>query len=188
MDRRTLIKLGGALALGGGFARAFAQDKPKNYTNKMNLEVDYVPSRPEVVEAMLKLANVKAGEKLYDLGCGDGRIVITAAQKYGLTGVGIDIDPDRVAEARENARKAGVADRVKIEQGDVFKANFGDADVVALYLRRDYNQKLRPRLIEQLKPGTRIVSHEHDFGTDWTPEKHVKVGTVDVFLWTVPAK
>ena len=188
MDRRTLIKLGGVLALGGGFARAFAQDKPKNYTNKMNLEVDYVPSRPEVVEAMLKLANVKAGEKLYDLGCGDGRIVITAAQKYGLTGVGIDIDPDRVAEARENARKAGVADRVKIEQGDVFKANFGDADVVALYLRRDYNQKLRPRLIDQLKPGTRIVSHEHDFGADWTPEKHVKVGTVDVFLWTVPAK
>jgi hypothetical protein len=77
---------------------------------------------------------------------------------------------------------------VKIEQGDVFKANFADADVVALYLRRDYNQKLRPRLLEQLKPGTRIVSHEHDFGNDWAPEKHLKVGKVDVFLWTVPAK
>jgi len=188
MNRRTLVKLGGALALATALAPALAQDKPQNYTNKMNLEVDYIPSRPEVVEAMLKLANVKAGEKLYDLGCGDGRIVITAAKQYGLTGVGIDIDPDRVAEARENAKKAGVADRVKIEQGDVFKANFADADVVALYLRRDYNQKLRPRLLEQLKPGTRIVSHEHDFGNDWIPEKHLKVGNVDVFLWTVPAK
>lgn len=187
MDRRTLIGIGAALALAAG-AGAWAQDKPKDYTNRMNLEVDYIPSRPEVVDAMLKLANVKAGEKIYDLGCGDGRIVITAAKQYGLTGVGIDIDPDRVAQARENAKKAGVADRVKIEQGDVFKAQFADADVVALYLRRDYNQKLRPRLLEQLRPGTRIVSHEHDFGADWPPEKHLKVGNVDVFLWTVPAK
>ena len=118
---------------------------------------------------MLKMAKVKKTDIVYDLGCGDGRIVIAAAKKFGAHGVGIDIDPDRITEARENARKAGVADRVKFVQGDLFQADFHDATVVALFLKWNYNRKLRPRLWEQLKPGTPVVSHEHDFGEDWPP-------------------
>ncbi|MCL4800562.1 MAG: methyltransferase domain-containing protein [Burkholderiales bacterium] len=154
----------------------------------MQLEVDFVPSEPEVVEAMLALADVRAGDMVYDLGCGDGRIVITAARKYGARGVGIDIDPARIAEANENAKRARVADKVRFRQGDVFAADFHDATVVTLFLRTDYNRKLRPRLLAQLKPGTRIVSHEHDFAEDWPPEKTVRVAGKPVHRWTVPER
>ncbi|MCC6611228.1 MAG: class I SAM-dependent methyltransferase [Burkholderiales bacterium] len=184
MSRRSVLKLAGVLALAGLAPRALAQAGKSH----LDLEVDFVPSEPEVVEAMLKLAGVKPGDVVYDLGCGDGRIVITAARQYGATGVGIDIDPERIAEAKENAKKARVGDKVKFRQGDVFEADFHDATVVTLFLRTDYNRKLRPRLLAQLKPGTRIVSHEHDFAEDWPPEKTVRVAGTTVFRWTIPAK
>jgi SAM-dependent methyltransferase len=150
-------------------------------------DVHYEPSSPEVVIAMLKLADVHEGDRVYDLGCGDGRIVITAAQKFGARGVGIDIDPQRIQEATENARKAGVTRRVKFRNEDLFESDIRKATVVALYLFPWVNLKLRPKLLAELKPGTRIVSHSHDMG-DWPPEKMVEVNGERIYYWTIPAK
>ena len=155
------------------------------------LDVPYVPTKEPIVERMLRMAKVKPGDVLYDLGCGDGRIVIAAAKRFGIRGVGIDIDPQRIAEAEENARKAGVADRVKFIQGDLFEADIHDATVVTLYLLPEVNLKLRPRLLSDLKPGSRIVSHNYDMG-DWKPEQTAKL-TVDgtehvVYAWTIPKR
>ena len=150
------------------------------------LDVPYVPTDEAVVEEMLKMADVKKTDTLYDLGCGDGRIVITAAQKFGTRGVGIDIDPQRIAEARANAEKAGVSDKVKFIEQDLFKSDFGDATVVTLYLLPSINLKLRPKLW-QLKPGTRVVSHSFDMG-DWKPEKQSDVNGDPLYFWTIPAK
>ena len=147
-------------------------------------DVIYVPTPYEVVDEMLKLANVKKGDVLYDLGSGDGRIVITAAQKHGARGVGVDIDPERIREARENARKAGVADRVEFRQGDLFKADISQATVVTLYLLPSLNLKLMPKLMKELKPGTRIVSHQF-WIPGWPADKQIKVDNVEIFLMTV---
>ena len=149
-------------------------------------DVRYEPSTPEIVNAMLKLANVKRGDVVYDLGCGDGRVVIAAAQKYEARGVGIDIDPQRIKEAQENARKAGVTRRVKFLNQDLFEADIKDATVVMLYLLPWVNLRLRPKLWSDLKPGTRVVSHSHDMG-DWKPEKEVQAGGDTVYYWTIPA-
>jgi ribosomal protein L11 methylase PrmA len=138
-----------------------------------------------VVEAMLRLADVRPGDVVYDLGCGDGRIVIGAAQR-GARGVGVDIDPERVREARANARAAGVEDRVEIREGDLFETDVSDATVVMLFLQPEANLRLRPRLLAQLRPGARIVSHFHDMG-DWTPRARITVSGRNVYLWTVPA-
>ena len=154
---------------------------------KPELDVPYVPTRQEVVNGMLKLANVTKNDVIYDLGCGDGRIVITAAKDYGATGTGVDIDPQRIKEAKENARAAGVSNKVKFVQGDLFEMDFRDATVVMLYLLPSVNMKLRPILLEQLKPGTRIVSHAFDMG-DWKPEKTEKVDGSTLYFWTVPEK
>ncbi|RPH61541.1 MAG: class I SAM-dependent methyltransferase [Acidobacteria bacterium] len=150
-------------------------------------DVIYVPTPPEVVEAMLKVANVKAGDVVYDLGCGDGRIVVTAAQKYGARGIGIDIDPQRIKEANENVQKAGVGDRVKIMQADLFEVNISEATVVTLYLLPSLNVKLMPKLMKELKPGTRIVSHAFDMG-DWKPEQTLNVDGRTVYYWTIPKR
>jgi predicted RNA methylase len=150
-------------------------------------DVVYVPTPPEVVEEMLQLANVKSNDLVYDLGSGDGRIVIAAAQKRGARGIGIDIDPERIQEANENARKAGVSDRVQFRQQDLFETDFSNATVVTLYLLPELNVKLRPKLLSQLKPGTRIVSHAFDMG-DWKPDKVVQVGDRTVYYWVVPEK
>jgi len=151
-------------------------------------DVVYVPTPTAVVDAMLKIANVKKGDVLYDLGSGDGRIVITAAKEYGIErGVGIDINPQRIAEANENAQKAGVTDRVKFINEDLFETDFSDATVVALYLLPELNLKLRPKLLSTLKPGTRIVSHAFNMG-DWQPEKTITVNGSNVYFWTIPAK
>jgi SAM-dependent methyltransferase len=150
------------------------------------LDVPYVPTSPEVVDAMLKLANVKKGDVVYDLGCGDGRIVVAAARDYGATGVGVDIDPQRIREANENARAAGVTGKVKFIQGDLFKTDFSKATVVTMYLFPEVNLKLRPKILA-MKPGTRIVSHAFDMG-DWEPEQTIRVGSSTIYLWTVPAK
>ncbi len=149
-------------------------------------DVPYVPTRQELVEQMLKLAGVKKGDTVYDLGCGDGRIVITAAQKFGAHGVGVDIDPERIKEANENAKKAGVTDRVKFVQANLFDADIRPATVVTLYLLPSVNLKLRPKLLKDLKPGTRIVSNSFDMG-DWKPDKTLDFNGRNLYLWIVPA-
>ena len=147
-------------------------------------DVIYVATPPDVVDAMLKVANVKPTDLVYDLGCGDGRIVITAAQGYGARGVGIDIDPQRIKEATANAQLAGVSDKVRFIQADLFEANISEATVVMLYLLPSLNEKLRPKLMKELKPGTRIVSHAFEIG-DWKPEKELNVNGRRVYMWTI---
>lgn len=165
------------------------QPTPATQPPEREPDVPYVPTPEPVVAEMLRLANVKKGDVIYDLGCGDGRIVITAAQKYGTRGVGIDINPERIAEAKANAKKAGVTNLVEFRQQDLFKTKFGEATVVTLYLLPDINVKLRPQLLKQLKPGTRIVSHDFDMG-EWKPDKTVQVQGPNrqhtLYLWTVP--
>ena len=152
-------------------------------------EVPYVPTDDRVVAEMLAVANVGKDDVLYDLGSGDGRIVITAALKFGTRGVGVDIDPERVKEANENAAKAGVADRVRFVQQDLFQTDIRDATVVTLYLLPAVNMRLRPKLLKDLKPGTRVVSHNYDMG-DWAPLKTIIVNLPEdahtVYYWIVP--
>jgi SAM-dependent methyltransferase len=149
-------------------------------------DVIFVPTRELVIEAMLKAAKVGPNDVVYDLGCGDGRIVVAAA-KIGARAVGIDIDPQRIKEANENAAKSGVTGKVQFRQEDLFQADIREATVVTLYLLPSLNVKLRPRLMEQLKPGTRIVSHDFDMG-DWAPEETIAVDGKTVYLWTIPKK
>jgi SAM-dependent methyltransferase len=149
------------------------------------LDVPYVPTPQEVVDKMLEMANVKPGDVVYDLGCGDGRIVITAAQRHGARGVGVDLDPERITEARANARKAGVADRVAFRVEDLFRTDIRDASVVTLYLLPEVNQRLKPRLQKELTPGTRIVSHSFSMGDDWPPEKTEHVSGSTLYYWTI---
>lgn len=150
-------------------------------------DVRYEPTPHQVVRAMLKLAGVRQEDVVYDLGSGDGRIPITAARIYGARGVGIDIDPKRIAEANANARSAAVANRVSFRNEDLFEADFSDATVVALFLYPDLNLKLRPKLLRELRPGTRIVSYYHDMG-DWKPERTVPTSKANIYLWTIPAR
>jgi tRNA A58 N-methylase Trm61 len=150
-------------------------------------DVIYVPTPQQVVDEMLKIAGVKDGDVLYDLGSGDGRIPVTAAKRFGIRAVGIDIDPDRIKEARANAKKNGVEKLVTFRNQDLFKASFKEATVVTLYLLPDLNVKLRPRLWKELKPGTRIVSHQFDMG-DWKPEKTVQLEGRTIYFWTIPAR
>jgi hypothetical protein len=156
-----------------------------------SLDVPYVPTPPEVVARMLAMANVKRNDVLYDLGSGDGRILITAAKRYGSRGVGYEIDPKRIQEANENARLAGVLDRVRFIKQDLFEADLSEATVVTLYLLPQVNLKLRPKLLRELKPGTRIVSHNYGMG-DWDPIKTERLKTARsehlVFYWVVPEK
>ncbi len=160
---------------------SLAQPAPKRQP-----DVRYEPSSPEIVRRMLELGGVKKGDILYDLGCGDGRIVIAAAKEIGVRGVGIDIDPQRIAEAEANAKAAGVTKLVKFRVDDLFEADVREASVVTLYLWPWINLKLRPILLKQLKPGSRIVSHYHDMG-DWAPEKQIEVEGHQIYMWTVPA-
>lgn len=152
-----------------------------------DLDVIYVPTREPVMDAMLRLAEVDSSDIVYDLGCGDGRIVIAAAQRFGATGVGIDLDPQRIKEATQNAVEAGVTDKVKFIEGDLFDSDFSDASVVTLYLLTELNERLKPMLLDQLKPGTKVVSHAFSMG-DWKPEKQEEVDGTTVYLWTIPEK
>jgi Methyltransferase domain len=154
------------------------------------LDVPYVPTPEPVVAQMLKMAKIRRGDVVYDLGSGDGRIVITAARQFGTRGVGFDIDPARIREANDNAEKAGVSDKVTFVQEDIFKADIRPATVVTLYLLPDINLKLRPKLLRDLRPGTRVVSHNYDMG-DWKPLETARL-TVSgsehtVYFWVVPA-
>jgi SAM-dependent methyltransferase len=187
--RRTFLALCAILPF--ATAAAFAQTPQP----RKPLDVPYVPTTEEAVNAMLKLADVKSTDIVYDLGCGDGRIVVTAAKNFGARGVGIDIDPQRIAEAKANAQRAGVEKQVRFEENDLFEANFKEATVVTLFLLSSVNLKLRPKLLAELKPGTRIVSNTFDMG-DWKPLKEETVpGSEDdaflshrLYLWIVPEK
>jgi precorrin-6B methylase 2 len=154
-------------------------------------DVHYEPTPPDVVEVMLRLAEVKPGDVVYDLGCGDGRIVITAARDFGARGVCVDIDPQRIAESQENARAAGVADHIRFVNQDLFVTDLSEATVVMLFLSPGLNLKARPKLVGELKPGARIVSHWHDMD-DWKPQKTVRVTSNGrerpVYLWIIPAR
>jgi ribosomal protein L11 methylase PrmA len=165
-----------------GASVAFAQEAPTRRP-----DVIYVPTPEAVVEAMLQVANVGKNDIVYDLGCGDGRIPVTAAKKYGATGVGIDIDPQRIKEAKENVAKNNVGDKVTIVQGDLFEQDLSKATVVTLYLLPSLNVKLMPKLMKELKPGTRIVSHAFDMG-DRKPEKELDVEGRKVYFWTIPKR
>jgi precorrin-6B methylase 2 len=160
---------------------------PSLVAQDSRLDVPYVPTPQEVVDEMLRIANVQKSDKLYDLGSGDGRIVITAAKRFGTRGVGVDLDPERVQDANRNARKAGVTELVEFRQQDLFKTSLKDATVVTLYLLPEVNMRLRPKLFQELKPGTRIVSHAFDMG-DWKPEKVVQVNGRTIYFWRIPEK
>jgi SAM-dependent methyltransferase len=149
-------------------------------------DVPFVPTNEKTIEEMLRMCDVTATDVVYDLGCGDGRIAIMAAKQFGATAVGIDIDPQRIKESKANAAKAGVQDKVQFIQKDIFEADFSKATVVTLYLLSTINLKLRPKLFEQLRPGTRIVSHDFSMD-DWEPDKVRRVGGDIIYQWVVPA-
>jgi SAM-dependent methyltransferase len=150
-------------------------------------DVIYLPTPQEVVDAMLRMAEVKKDDVLFDLGSGDGRIVVTAAQRYGTRGTGIDIDPERVEEANGNAKLAGVAKLAKFKNQDLFDTDLREATVVTLYLLPELNRKLMPKLLTELRPGARIVSHQFDMGS-WKPDREATVAGRRIYMWTVPPR
>jgi cyclopropane fatty-acyl-phospholipid synthase-like methyltransferase len=176
MSRRIALIL--ALALGALVEAQQPQRKP---------DIHFAPTAPEVVEGMLRLARVTSADVVYDLGSGDGRIVIAAAQNYGARGVGIELDPKLVAEARRDAERAGVSDRVTFIEGDMFEADISEATVVTLYLLEQINERLRPKLTRELRPGARIVSHVFRMG-GWRPDEQTVVAGRNVLLWRVPER
>ncbi len=151
-----------------------------------DLDVPYVPTPENVVMKMLEMTNVCSEDTVYDLGCGDGRIVITAAEKMGAGGVGIDLDPERIRESNENARKARVTNRVRFLNQDLFKTDFSKASVVTLYLLPSVNLDLRPKLLRELKPGSRVVSHDFDMG-EWEADQDAEVEGHSIYYWVIPA-
>jgi SAM-dependent methyltransferase len=151
-------------------------------------QVPYFPSTNEAVTGMLRLAGTGPDDVVYDLGCGDGRIVIAAAREFGARGVGVEIDPAPLRMAVYQARRAGVEARVRFVRGDLFEADIGEATVVTLFLFESLNRRLLPKLLEELKPGTRIVAHRYGFGDAWPPEKTVQAGASTLYLWTVPKR
>ena len=188
-SRREILRGSAALAFTHGWplgligtARAQAQDEIAR-----PLDVPYVPTPVPVVDAMLDLAQVGKPDIVYDLGCGDGRIVVRAATRFGCQGVGVDLNPERVKEAKANAARARVTELTRFEVGDVFEFDFSAASVVTMYLLPSVNLKLRPRLLKELKPGTRLVSHDFHMG-DWAPQTTREVGRSRIYLWTIPPR
>ncbi|MQA30709.1 MAG: methyltransferase domain-containing protein [Luteitalea sp.] len=170
----------------GAAAPSFAQQATQAPLRQP--DVIYVPTPPEVVTAMLKVAKVGKDDIVYDLGSGDGRIVIAAVKEFGAArGTGIDINPVRISEANENAQKAGVTDRVRFLNQDLFETDLSEATVVTLYLLPSLNVKLMPKLMKELKPGSRVVSHSFDMG-DWKPEQQLDVNGRMVYFWTIPKR
>ena len=169
----------------GGESAATGSSK-KGKEKKPKLDVGYQPTPYEVVNEMLKLSDVRKDDLVYDLGCGDGRIVIMAAKERGARGVGVDLDPQRIKESTGNARKAGVTDRVRFFQKDLFTMDIREATVVMLYLWPEVNLRLRPKLFAELKPGTRVLSHNHNMG-EWQPDLVSKIAKHTIFFWIMPA-
>jgi protein-L-isoaspartate O-methyltransferase len=197
MRRRPfLLPLIGALALGGVLvsgclqqpdADSSASDAKPLDSLEVVKEAPYITTPQWVVERMLKMADVDEDDVVYDLGSGDGRFVITAARQFGARGVGIEINPRLLRQARTNARLAGVEDRVTFRQGDLYKADLREATVVTVYLDTKLNVRLRPRLLRQLDPGDRVVSHNYGMGA-WTPDRVEQIGDRTIYLWTLPAQ
>jgi len=185
MQRRTLLAILAAMVAAG--AMLPAQQASAQNTRPRRPDVLYVPTSNTVVTRMLEVAHIRPSDVVYDLGCGDGRIPIMAAQRYGARGVGIDINPERIREARQNARNARVEDRVNFIEGDLFQADIAEATVVTLYLGAALNMKLRPKLLAELRPGTRVVSHDFDMG-DWEPEWSELERGANVYLWRIPLR
>jgi SAM-dependent methyltransferase len=160
------------------------------YAQTRGPDVQYIPTPENVVDEMLRLTAVTKDDIVYDLGCGDGRLVIAAAKHFGARGVGIDIDPQRINESRDNARQAGVADRVRFLEQDLFEADIGQATIVTLYLLPKLNVQLRPKLLRDLKPGTRVVSHDFDMA-EWHPDQTIRIPGASrphtVYYWVIPA-
>lgn len=183
-----LVPLVLALAACAPAQRESAAQEPVEGLPEWELDARYDPSPPHVVRKMLDLAKVGPNDIVYDLGSGDGRIVIEAARRYGARRVGIDIDPLRIAQAKANAEEAGVADRVVFRNEDLFEADFSEATVVTLFLTVAVNLKLRPRLLAELKPGTRVVSYWHPMD-DWKPERTILMERgANIYLWTIPPR
>jgi len=171
-----------AILLSAALSAAAPQDRKP--------DVIYLPTDDETIDGMLKLARVTKNDVVYDLGCGDGRIVIAAVKQFGARGVGIDIDPARITEANENARKAGVQSRVRFMQGDIFDpaVPIKDATVVMLFLLPELNARLRPRLQTELRSGTRVVSNSFDMGPEWPADEVRQAGTHAIYLWTIKTR
>lgn len=170
-----------ALGDGQGFVRSAGAQSP-------TLDVHYVPTPHEVVQRMLEMAEVRPDDYVVDLGSGDGRIVIAAVRDWNVrSALGIDLDPERIVEARENAREAGVADRAIFEQGNIFEKDFSDATVLTMYLLGSINQRLQPVILERMAPGTRVVSHAFDMG-EWEADQYDSLNGRNVYLWIVPAR
>lgn len=181
---RVVRSLTCALVLGLGPAGASAAAQETR-----SLDVHFVPTPMPVVETMLSVAQVGKNDVIYDLGSGDGRLVITAAKRHGARAIGVDLDPDRIKESRNNADTAGVADEVRFIEGDLFETDLSDATVVTLYLLSTLNERLRPKLFEELRPGSRVVSHAFDMG-DWKPDSSLQVKDAyyaNVYYWIIPA-
>ncbi len=159
---------------------AFVRSRPK-------LDAPYVVTDYEVVDAMLAMAEVRPDDDVVDLGSGDGRILIAAARSHGARGLGVDIDPARIAESTANAQAAGVAHRVQFRRQDLFETPLAEAEVVTLYLTPEVNLRLRPRILAEMRPGARVVSHDFDMG-DWRPDQRQRIGSANIYLWVVPAR
>lgn len=183
--RNRIVALAVTLAVVGlaGATEALAQAAAPS----RRPDVIFVPTPEAVVEAMLQVAGVTKNDIVYDLGCGDGRIPVTAAKKYGAKGVCFDIDPERIKEANENVAKNNVGHLVKVVHADLFEQDLSGATVITLYLLPSLNVKLMPKLMKELKPGTRIVSHAFDMGS-WKPEKELDVDGRKVYFWTIPKR
>jgi precorrin-6B methylase 2 len=183
IGRALVVLVLGILGAGGCAVQAFAQDPAPRA-----LDVPYDPTPHNVVAQILQLAQVREGDVIYDLGCGDGRIVIAAARERGARGVCIDMDPQRIRESRANAVAAGVLERVRFREQDLFETEIREATVVMLFLWREVNLKLRPKLWRELRPGTRVISYVHDMG-DWMPQQAMTVqgsyGERQLYLWTI---
>jgi len=177
-----LVRCMAAVLVMAGLHASAAAEQPVVRT-----DVPYVPTPPEVVERMLQIAEVKPESFVMDVGCGDGRMVVTAAEKFGARGLGVDINPVRIDEATANAQRAGVQDKVEFRVGDLFKADLSQADVLAIYLLNDVNLRLRPRILETMKPGARVVSHAFHMA-EWNPDHHETVDGRNVYMWVVPAR
>ena len=180
-ERRTLLHGAAALA---GLALAPATSLPA-FAQRPLPKVPYVSTPRDIVDRMLSMAEVGRDDVVYDLGCGDGRIVISAARRYGARGVGIDLDPDRIREAHANARAAGVQERVRFRQADLFRTDFSPATVVMLYLLFEVNLQLMPQLWRQLRVGARVVSHDFHMGAQWPPERIVRLRDKTLYAWTI---
>jgi SAM-dependent methyltransferase len=161
-----------------------AEKEPTKATRP--LDVWYVATPHDIVDRMLSEAKVRTGDVVYDLGCGDGRMVIAAAKKFGTRGVGIDLDPARIKEARANAKAQGVDQLVTFRVADLFETDLREATVVMLYLLPEVNRRLKPKLFAELRPGARVVSHDFDMGRDWPADRYVKLGSDGIYMWVMP--